>query len=202
MTTVFLVRHGVHDLLDRVLVGRCPGVSLNAVGREQARLMAARLAPERITALHSSPRRRARETAEPIGDALGLPVEVVAAVDEIETGAWTGRAFAELERDPRWHHWNASRGTAQPPAGESMAAVQRRMLRHIDGFAARHPDGRLVIVSHAEPIRAALIHYGHVPLDAFWRVPVDPASLATVRLDARGAEVIAGNERVAPPVPA
>ncbi len=202
MTTVFLVRHGVHDLLDRVLVGRSPGVGLSPLGQRQARQLATRLAPEGVTAVQSSPQLRARETAELIADALGLAVEVVPALDELDAGEWTGRAFAELEQDPRWRSWNASRSTARPPGGESMGELQRRVLGHIEAVAARHADDRLVVVSHAEPIRAALLHYGRLHLDDFLRVPIDPASLTTLRLDAHGGEVIGQNEAIASSVAA
>jgi probable phosphoglycerate mutase len=43
--------------------------------------------------------------------------------------------------------------------------------------------GDIVIVSHAEPIRAALMHYLAIPLDRFHSVQIDPASISTVRIE-------------------
>ena len=72
-------------------------------------------------------------------------------------GAWTGAEFADLAPDERWRRWNEKRGSTQPPGGESMVALQRRVVRHVEHFRA--VGGSIVIVSHAEPIRAALMHY-------------------------------------------
>src|SRR5947209_20190589 len=93
---VHLVRHCAHGDVGHVLSGRCAGASLTAEGRAEAAWLAARFLDERIAAIQSSPRLRARETAETIGAALGLSVEIVDALDEIDFGDWTGRSFAEL----------------------------------------------------------------------------------------------------------
>ena len=58
--TFFLVRHAVHDLLDKVLVGHAPHVSLSDEGRRQAYRLAVRLARERLTAVYASPRNAPR----------------------------------------------------------------------------------------------------------------------------------------------
>jgi serine/threonine-protein phosphatase PGAM5 len=69
---LYLVRHGIYEP-DRN-AGDPADSGLNALGHEQARLVGARLAalPIRPAALVSSPLRRARETAEDIGGALGM----------------------------------------------------------------------------------------------------------------------------------
>jgi serine/threonine-protein phosphatase PGAM5 len=69
---LYLVRHGIYDP-DRG-PGDPAGPGLNALGHEQAALIGARLAalPVRPTTLVASTLRRARETAEDIGRALGM----------------------------------------------------------------------------------------------------------------------------------
>ena len=71
-TTIFLVRHGSHDRLDRFLCGRMEGVELSETGRREAVRVAERLSREEIGALYVSPVLRARQTAEPIAEVLGL----------------------------------------------------------------------------------------------------------------------------------
>jgi len=70
MTVFYLVRHAANDLSERVLCGRKIDVPLNAHGRRQADALARRLAQEPIAQVISSPRKRARQTAEPIAAAL------------------------------------------------------------------------------------------------------------------------------------
>jgi probable phosphoglycerate mutase len=56
--------------------------------------------------------------------------------------------------------------------------------------------GAIVIVSHAEPIRAALLHYLKLPLNDFLSIAVDPASVSTLRMGARRTEIARINQQV------
>ena len=195
MMTIHLVRHAVHPLVDRVLVGRTSGVQLGKGGREQAKALARRLAIEEIGAVQSSPRERALETAALIAAPLGLPVDIVPDLDEADFGQWAGCSFDELNRDPRWIAWNNERGTARPPGGETMRELQNRILRHLDRLQAEKPNRNLVLVSHAEVIRAALLHFLGIALDGFARVEISPASISTLLLNGSDAQVIGCNDR-------
>ena len=81
--------------------------------------------------MQTSPQPRARQTADAIALGAGLSSEIACNLNELDMGEWTGRSFAELERDPRWRAWNERRASSRPPGGESMAAIRRRMLGHL-----------------------------------------------------------------------
>jgi len=196
-TTVYLVRHAAHGLLERVLTGRMPQVHLADLGHAQARRLARHFAGLNITAIQSSPRERAEETARPIAQAASLPCDIVDALDEIDIGAWTGRAFADLAADPAWQTWNTSRSTARAPGGESMAEVQARVLAHLQAAGTRYPGGRVVLVSHADVIKAGLLHFLGASLDSFASFDIAPASISTLLLGEWGGRIVALNERVA-----
>jgi broad specificity phosphatase PhoE len=173
---IFLVRHATHSLLGRVLCGRTIDIRLDAEGVWQTRALAAWFANEPVDLVQTSPRRRARETAEPIASRFGLTAETVPALDEHDAGEWTGADFETLARDERWRAWNERRGSVRPPAGGSMRELQARVLHHIEDVRSRK-FGSAIMMSHAEPIRAALMHYRHIALDDFHRVHVEPASI-------------------------
>ena len=198
MTTLFLVRHAAHDRVDRVLCGRMPGVRLGPEGRAQAERLAERLARENIGAVQSGPLERTRETAEPVAARLGLGVEVADGLNEIEVGAWTGTPFDELRDDPRWTLWNAARSVTRAPGGETMIEVQARVLAHVEALRARFPDRAVVLVSHADVLKAALAHWLGLSLDSLQRFDVAPASLSTVAVGDWGAKVLSLNERAGP----
>jgi broad specificity phosphatase PhoE len=178
---IHLVRHGHHGLVDRVLCGRMPGVQLDELGCDQMAITAETLRRYRPSAMQSSPQRRALQSAAIIANRCGCAVEIASGFDEIDMGSWTGAAFSELASDKKWRRWNARRGSARPPGGESMGEVQRRVIEHLEQL--KHIVGDIVIVSHAEPIRAALMHYLAIPLDRFQSVQIDPASISTVRIE-------------------
>jgi broad specificity phosphatase PhoE len=197
VTTFFLTRHAPHGLVDAVLVGRMPGAELDERGRAEARRIAGVLAARDITAIQSSPQTRARETAHPVAVEAGLPIEIAEAVNEIDVGDWTGRPFSALEQDPLWQLWNRARGTTRPPRGETMQELQMRVVRHLYRISSERPGARIVVVSHAEVIRAALLHALNMPLDDFWRLEIAPASVSTVVIEGDRTEVARVNERLA-----
>jgi broad specificity phosphatase PhoE len=197
VTTFFLTRHAPHGLVNAVLVGRMPGAELDSNGREQAHRLAGLLAERGITAIQSSPQTRARETAQPISGQTGVPIQIAEAVDEIDVGDWTGRPFSALQDDPQWQLWNRARGSARPPRGESMQELQTRVIKHLYRTSSDRPDARVVVVSHAEVIRAALLHILDLPLDDFWRIEIAPASVSTLVIERHSAEVTCVNERLA-----
>jgi probable phosphoglycerate mutase len=193
MTTLFLARHGAHPLLGKVLVGRTD-VALSATGEAQAHWLGERLARERGEMLQTSPQQRARETAHFIAHKIGRTPDVVAALDEVNVGDWTGRSFADLKSDPAWRQWNAARTMARAPSGETLLEVQSRVMAHVERVRTRHPEGRVVLVSHSDVIRAAVLYCLGLSLDAFWRIEIHPGSLTTLCVDDRGAKLIALNE--------
>ena len=75
-----------------------------------------------------------------------------------------------------------------------MIALQKRVVRHLEQL--RELQGVIVIVSHAEPIRAALMHYLTIPLGLFYLVEIDAASISTITLDGRRTRVACVNGEV------
>jgi probable phosphoglycerate mutase len=177
--TIHLVRHGHHALLDHRLCGRMPGIGLDELGWRQMSLRADALTPP-PTAIQSSPRRRAQQSAAILAARFGLAVKNVAAMDEIDLGDWTARTFGELSDDPDWRCWNSRRSSSRPPNGETMRSLQQRVVRHLEQLFNDESESTLAIVSHAEPIRAALLHYSAISLDDFLSIAVEPASISTL----------------------
>jgi probable phosphoglycerate mutase len=188
-TLLLLLRHAAHAEAGLVLSGREDGAALTPAGIATARAQLPRLRRERPVALHASPRRRARETAALVGDALGLAPQIEPALDEIDFGAWTGRRFGALESDPAWRSWNEQRATARPPAGEAMHEAASRVLGWIETLPALRPHAVVLAVSHADVIKAALAAHLGLSLDAHWRFDIAPASLSAIELWPGGGRV-------------
>ncbi len=199
-TTIFLVRHAAHDRVDRVLCGRMPGVGLGDTGRWQAEALAewfAGKAPAAVDAVWTSPLDRARETAQPIADRLGLLALDSDALREIDFGDWTGRAFDELRDDPRWRRWNEARTGERPPGGETMAEAQSRAMAEVERAREEHPGRGVVLVSHGDVIKAILAGVLGLPLDAHARFEVSPASISVLAVWRGGGRVLRMNGTVA-----
>jgi broad specificity phosphatase PhoE len=192
MTVFHLVRHGSHDLLGRVLVGRGP-VALSAQGAAEAAATANALAAAGLAAVFSSPQQRAMQTAQAIAAQVGLPVETLAGIDEIDMGAWTGATFEALHAEAAWQAFNIFRGTAQIPGGETMLAAQTRAIAALLQVQVCHPHGAVAMVSHADVIKGILAHALGMPLDMMGRIEIGPASRSIVELYDRAVMVRAIN---------
>lgn len=193
-TTVFLVRHGSHDRLDRVLCGRMDGVRLSEDGRREAEALATRLAGEDLSAVYASPLARTLETAQPI--AAGARLAPIADEDllEIDFGDWTGKPFETLHDDPAWAVWNRARSLARPPGGESMLEVQARLKRWLDRVRGRHAGERIAAVTHSDVIKALCAHALGFSLDQHDRLEVSPASVTALAAGDWGVKVLSLNE--------
>jgi probable phosphoglycerate mutase len=202
VTTILLVRHAAHDWLGRGIPGRMPGVALNAQGRAQAQELAQRLDTAGIAALYSSPQQRTRETIAPLAERLGLGVTIAQEFDEIDFGDWTGRTFAQLEADdaPRWRHWVERRGSVTIPGGEAFADVARRADAGLRRLAGLHPGETLLVLSHGDVIKAALVTCLGLSLDQLEAFDIAPASLSVLAAAGEGWKVKLVNQALTGPL--
>ena len=153
-TTIVMVRHGETDWnRERRFQGRADQ-PLNEAGRGQARELAELLHGEPVSAVYTSPLRRARETAEILAENFGLRPQPLDALLEIDVGAWEGLTIDEVratypERaDEDWRSgWDE---------GETYDELARRVLPALVELGTKHEGGHVLAVTHAGPLRAAI----------------------------------------------
>jgi broad specificity phosphatase PhoE len=189
------LRHGEHGLLGRVLAGRMPGVGMTERGRAEIASQAERLAGEKIAAIYASPLQRTRESAEIVAARLGLPIEFRDDLIELDFGEWTGATFDSIRADPRWQAWSTQRSLAAIPGGESMRAVQQRVVAALLELNERHLHETVVLVSHGDVIRSVLLFALGMPLDFYNRIEVGQGSISTINIGASGIRVPTLGER-------
>lgn len=188
-TTFMLVRHGTCALMNSVLFGRVVDAPLDPHGELQCAVLAQRLSALDHPMIQCSPRRRTRQTAEVIAACAGCAFTVVPELDEVDYGSWSGQSFRKLHDDARWRYWNEHRGSSATPTGETAGSVQRRIVGHLERLHQQGAGCAYVLVSHAEIIRSAIMHYLQVPNDLYHCVEIPPASVSTICLDDRAARV-------------
>ncbi|TCC20159.1 histidine phosphatase family protein [Kribbella speibonae] len=169
----YLARHGQTEWN---VAGRRQGrldSPLTPLGLEQARQNARLLLDEGIDAIFASPLGRAHRTASLIASELGLSVQVVEDLAEIDHGLWSGLGSAEI--DARWPGQRDARErdkyTYRFPEGESYADGEvraGRVLAEIERSGVRRP----LLVSH-EMIGRMLLRQLGVPEALATRQPSD-----------------------------
>jgi probable phosphoglycerate mutase len=189
-----LVRHAVTAQTGPLLSGRAPGIDLSEDGRGQAEALGERMAGLPIAAVYASPIERTTQTAEAIARHHDLTVSSLDGVLEADYGEWTGQKLEDLAKTDLWKVVQRSPSRAVFPGGEGLAAMQARMVAAIEVVVAEHPNELVVIVSHADPIKAAIAHYTGVHLDLFQRIIVSPASVTAFAFTAHGVAMLKCND--------
>ncbi len=155
-------------------------------GRGQAKELATAVAARTVSAVYSSPLRRALDTAREIAGRLGLTVEVQPALQEYDFGELSGLTWPEIiERSPGLIEELLSDSADYPsyPGEEGRESFRRRVSEALWGISKRHAsDEAVAVVTHAGPIAVFLLDM----LERSYRRPMpftlENASVTTVEI--------------------
>ncbi len=166
---VRLARHGeTNDNLEPLRFQGFIDTPLNDTGRRQAHQLAEKVAGDGIRSLWSSDLARARETAEVVGERIGLEPTLDGRLREGFRGRWEGHLMRDVERrEPdRYAAWRRAGGQFRFPEGESLLEQQQRVQA---ALADIHDAGPLpaLVVCHGGSIRVMLCARDPRGLDAF-----------------------------------
>jgi alpha-ribazole phosphatase len=166
MSRIVLVRHAEPDESARGLCYGTLDVGLSDEGRAHAARLASSLAALPYDAVYASPRRRAIETAAP----LGLPATIDDELREIDFGEFEGRRYDEIaESHPEiYRQWMEAPTTVTFPGGESYEDLRVRALRSLTRIGQAHDCA--VVVTHGGVIRAGLAEWLSMPSEAIFRL--------------------------------
>jgi broad specificity phosphatase PhoE len=197
---IILIRHGQTDWnaggsCGEHFRGRID-LPLNASGLAEAHAVAALLAPLALAAVYASPLARAMDTARPVAEGHGLPVEPLQALLDIDYGQWGGRSHREVaEAWPELYRlWRRTPQGTQIPGGESLAQVRERFERGLTGLLEAHQDQTIVLVGHQVVNKVAICHLLDLGLGAFWRIRQDNGCINRFDLKDGLATVLTLNE--------
>jgi broad specificity phosphatase PhoE len=193
MLTIHFVRHGdTTQAAEGVFCGDLDP-PLTEHGRAQAELVARAVASYGASALYSSPKLRARQTAEPIARACRLQPVVEPGLREIAYGTWEGRTEADIRAsDPgAFQEWTVDPALVAPPGGESAFQIAGRALPVVARIRQEHRTGHVLVVSHKATVRVIVCALLGVPLARFRsHIACPTASITTFELDEHSAMLL------------
>lgn len=171
---VWLVRHGETEWARDGRHTSTTEVPLTPVGDTQARALRASLATVSFELVLTSPRIRARRTAELAGHPDAVVDEDLA---EWAYGDYEGLTTARIhERDPAWTIWEHG-----GPGGESPADVTLRLARLIDRLRATR--GPVLCFGHGHALRALGMRWIDQPIRLGAVLALDPAGVSVLGSD-------------------
>ena len=165
-TKIMLVRHGFSVANEKNIYAGIKDCPLSELGLKQAELCGKFFEKSNISAIYSSPLKRAYDTALSISKVTGLDIVVERNLRECEGGDWEGEKYEDLCRHypVEYGIWVNDIGNAKCPNGESVKDFADRIFSAITGIAKKHDGECICIVTHATPIRVIEAIAKNVPI--------------------------------------
>ncbi len=183
MTRIILLRHGQTEWN----VGAGSGerfrgrvdLSLDDTGLTQAQAVAERLADHPIAAVYSSPLKRAMGTARPTAQLLGLSVQPLPGIIDVNYGDWQGLSHAEVSQahPDLYSRWLETPQRVKFPHGESLRQVRLRGMAALKEITARHEGQTVLLVAHQVVNKVLICTMLGLDNSHFWRIRQDNACI-------------------------
>lgn len=189
---IVLVRHGETEWNSLRRIQGQIDIPLNEVGLGQARAVARRLGAAPFAAVYTSDLQRASQTAAPIAAACGLVAQPDRRLRERHFGRLQGSYYEALQRtDPERHRRMLSRALDfDMDGGETIPALHARVCEALAEMAARHREGRIVVVTHGGVLDCGYRLASGLALDAPRTYGLFNASLNTIAFDDGGFRLV------------
>lgn len=189
MPLVILMRHGQADNnVNKILVGRHIESHLTEFGKNQVLDTAKYLKEISIDKVLVSPVVRTVETAEIVCGYLGVNYEIDERLYEIELGKLVGMNYEEIilkygnlflqfytENDAALTHYGV----------ESFASIKQRIKNILDEITDRYTNKNVLMISHLDPIKAAISILLDLKPETLYRWHIRNASLTILKNDER-----------------
>ena len=159
------------------------------MGRKQAESLGLWLREMEVSAIYSSPLKRALDTAQAVASHHNLAVQVEPDLREIEAGELEGVAITELGAGLSQFllRWREGQGSEKMPGGESVVDVANRAWPAIMRIIDKHAEGTVVVASHYFVTVIIICKALGLPLNHIERIRVQNASVSILDFGDNGA---------------
>jgi broad specificity phosphatase PhoE len=180
MTTLMLVRHG--ETLwnkEEIFRGRAD-IELNVTGLKQAGLLGAYLADTKISAIYSSPLKRAVQTAQSVAGYQQIPVTVAEELNDLDFGEWQGLSVETVRSKYKelFIDWQKNPQSVKIPGGESLDDVRQRALKLAE-LVITGDKAVVAFVSHRVINKVLICALLGLDNSHFWNIKVDTCGVTT-----------------------
>lgn len=193
MTELILLRHGETDWNRELRFQGHVDVALNAIGMEQARRLARRLAGETAHRLYASDLLRAQQTAQPVAQQLSLASVSDPALREQSFGRVDGMKVEDIkaQHPQAWEGWLRFHEDFCMPEGETTRQFHGRVMDAVYRLVAAHPGETLVLVTHGGVLDMIYRTARSLGLGGPRQSEIPNAGLNRVRVHQAGIDILA-----------
>ncbi|HNA99125.1 MAG TPA: histidine phosphatase family protein [Marmoricola sp.] len=195
-TELILIRHGVTEhTTGKIFSGGLTGANppLSELGRTQIRAALGLIGE--VDAIVASPVLRARQSADLLAAAVGLPVTESPGLAEMDFGAWEGREMAEVLRTEPDAFASFFASIDQPAggSGDSLLDAQARVRVARDELVASYQGQRIAVFSHVTPIKILVADAIGAPLESVYRSNLTPGGVSRIEVGRRSQRLLGFN---------
>ena len=151
-TRIVAIRHGETAWNASTRIQGHTDIPLNEHGQRQAQLLGQALSQaDPMDAIYSSDLQRALATAQALALHTGARLVTHVGLRERAFGDFEGRSFAQIEQEmpEQAQLWRTRVPDWIPPGGgESLLAMQQRVMATVNALAQQHPGQQIAVVAH------------------------------------------------------
>ena len=186
---IYLLRHGETKYSQHGNYCGALDPELTPAGCQMAQAFADAYCSVPWTAIYVSPMKRTIATAQPLCDAVGLPMQLRDGLREIGYGSWEGEEQEEvrLQHEQDYIRWLTEPAWNPPTNGETAVQVASRALPVITEIESRHKSGNVLVISHKATIRIIICSLMGIDTGRYRdRIDALAASVSIVKFDIHG----------------
>jgi probable phosphoglycerate mutase len=194
--TFYIVRHGQTDWN---VLGKTQGhgnSNLTEKGKTQAKDLANSLKKYPISKIYTSDLGRAVETANIIGETLGINITKTDLLREMGFGVWEGLLESEIKNNHSelFKIWRNEPHLAKIPNGETLEIIQNRTNELISELNERYENEHILLVTHSITVRVMMLSFLNSGLENIYRIKQDNTALNIVEHRTYGPAVTKMND--------
>ncbi|CEI72889.1 MULTISPECIES: histidine phosphatase family protein [Romboutsia] len=194
--TFYIVRHGQTNWN---ILGKTQGhgnSDLTAKGEEQAICLGEALKEYPIDYIYSSDLGRALQTANLIGEKIGVKVKETPALREMGFGVWEGLLIDEIKKDylETYNTWRNEPHLVNIEGGETLHLIKDRLEVFIKELNEKYNDKHILLVSHSVTVRVLLLSFLNSGMENIYRIKQDNTALNIVEYRDYGPVIIKMND--------
>lgn len=171
MLKLLLIRPGQTEYDQQGRIQGTLDIPLSEDGRRQSEAASDAVCAERPEVVYASPCQSAQQTAELIGERLGVKVKTIDKLHNLDHGLWQGMLIDEVRtKQPKvYKKWMEQPQTVCPPDGETVTVGKQRVAEALRKLLKKHKEGVIAMVT-PEPLASLVRHVmRHEELADLWQ---------------------------------
>lgn len=194
--TLYIVRHGQTNWN---ILGKTQGhgnSDLTFQGIEQAKDLSESMLNHNIDYIYSSDLGRAIQTANIVGEKLGIDVTTTPDLREMGFGEWEGLLIDQIKNDYAdiYKTWRNEPHNVDIPGGETLHLIKERTDKFISELNSKYDNKHIVLVTHSVTARVMLLSFLGSGVENIYKIKQDNTALNIVECRDYGPIVIKMND--------